>query len=131
MTEGATQSNVRTFTTTDLVRWSLQVAQGMTYLSSRNVLHGDLAARNILLCSNNIVKICDFGLARSVYKRENYHKKSEVKAIISIIVFIKICIKNGYAILFHRLLCHSNGWLLNRSKIMYSVHTQMYGHLEL
>lgn len=75
--EIAGHSNGRLFTTTDLIRWSLQVAQGMTYLSSRNVLHGDLAARNILLCSNNVVKICDFGLARSVYKRENYHKTSE------------------------------------------------------
>ncbi|XP_055303679.1 macrophage colony-stimulating factor 1 receptor 1-like [Sitodiplosis mosellana] len=75
--ENAAQSNARTFTTTDLIRWSLQVAQGMMYLSSRNVLHGDLAARNILLCSNNVVKICDFGLARSVYKREEYIKKSQ------------------------------------------------------
>lgn len=100
MTEGATQSNVRKFTTTDLIRWSLQVAQGMTYLSSRNVLHGDLAARNILLCSNNIVKICDFGLARSVYKRENYYKKSEVKSITPIFDSIEMEIKNCFTFYF-------------------------------
>lgn len=46
----------------------------MDYLSSKKVLHGDLAARNILLCENNVVKICDFGLARSLYKDENYQK---------------------------------------------------------
>lgn len=75
------KSNVHTFSTTDLICWSLQVAQGMTYLTSRNVLHGDLAARNILLCNNNVVKICDFGLARSLYKRPEYRKKSEVKIL--------------------------------------------------
>jgi serine/threonine protein kinase len=42
------------------------------------VLHGDLAARNILLADDNVVKICDFGLARSMYKSDNYRKKSAV-----------------------------------------------------
>lgn len=41
------------------------------------VLHGDLAARNILLCENNVVKICDFGLARSVQQECNYKKTSD------------------------------------------------------
>lgn len=68
---------VRTVTTTDLVCWSFQIARGMDYLASKKVLHGDLAARNILLCENNVVKICDFGLARSMYKSDNYKKKGE------------------------------------------------------
>ncbi|XP_030080356.1 vascular endothelial growth factor receptor 1 isoform X3 [Drosophila hydei] len=62
--------------TTDLISWAFQVARGMDYLSSKKVLHGDLAARNILLCEDNVVKICDFGLARSMYRGDNY-KKSE------------------------------------------------------
>ncbi|XP_054082940.1 mast/stem cell growth factor receptor Kit isoform X2 [Zeugodacus cucurbitae] len=66
-----------TVTTTHLVSWAFQVARAMDYLSSRKVLHGDLAARNILLCENNVVKICDFGLARSMYKSENYKKQGE------------------------------------------------------
>lgn len=67
----------RSVCTSDLVCWSFQVARGMDYLSSRKVLHGDLAARNILLAEDNIVKICDFGLARSMYKNDNYKKKGE------------------------------------------------------
>uniref|UniRef100_W4VRJ9 Protein tyrosine kinase n=1 Tax=Corethrella appendiculata TaxID=1370023 RepID=W4VRJ9_9DIPT len=67
----------RSVNTTDLVSWAAQVASGMEYLSSKKVLHGDLAARNILLCDNNVVKICDFGLARSMYKNDNYKKESK------------------------------------------------------
>lgn len=67
-----------TITTTDLVCWSFQVARGMAYLASRGVLHGDLAARNILLCSDKVVKICDFGLSRSLRPEEDYQKESDV-----------------------------------------------------
>lgn len=69
----------RSFSTTDLLQWALQIVHGMQHLESRNILHGDLAARNILLCDNNVVKICDFGLARSVYKTGIYWKKEEVR----------------------------------------------------
>lgn len=36
-----------------------------------------MAARNILLAENNIVKICDFGLAKTMYKDGNYKKKGD------------------------------------------------------
>lgn len=42
------------------------------------MLHGDLAARNVLLAEDNIVKICDFGLARSIYKNDEYKKQENV-----------------------------------------------------
>lgn len=42
------------------------------------VLHGDLACRNVLLHEDNVVKICDFGLAKEMYKDYKYKKKSEV-----------------------------------------------------
>lgn len=48
----------------------------MNYLASRNVLHGDLAARNVFLCDDNVVKIGDFGLAKSLYKSEHYMRTS-------------------------------------------------------
>ena len=41
------------------------------------VVHGDLAARNILLTHNNLVKICDFGLAKTVYNDPDYKRNSK------------------------------------------------------
>ncbi|XP_018563792.1 vascular endothelial growth factor receptor 1 isoform X2 [Anoplophora glabripennis] len=67
----------KTICTKDLLTWSFQVARGMGYLASRKVLHGDLAARNILLTNDNVVKICDFGLSRSTYKNMNYKKQCD------------------------------------------------------
>ncbi|XP_047004974.1 vascular endothelial growth factor receptor 3 isoform X4 [Schistocerca americana] len=74
---GDYKGNVRPICTCDLLCWAFQVAKGMEYLASRKVLHGDLAARNILLADENVVKICDFGLAKSMYKSNNYKKKGD------------------------------------------------------
>ena len=40
----------------------------MEFLSNRNIYHGDLAARNILLTDSLIAKISDFGLSRRLYQ---------------------------------------------------------------
>ncbi|XP_070688229.1 vascular endothelial growth factor receptor 2 isoform X2 [Pempheris klunzingeri] len=63
----------------DLISYSFQVAKGMDFLSSRKCIHRDLAARNILLSENNVVKICDFGLARDVYKDPDYVRKGDAR----------------------------------------------------
>ncbi|GLH01086.1 Tyrosine-protein kinase receptor torso, partial [Gryllus bimaculatus] len=72
-----TRAPSRVLCTADLLSWAYQVACGMQYLAQRKVLHGDLAARNVLLARDGIVKICDFGLARSMYKSDTYKKKGD------------------------------------------------------
>lgn len=67
-------SQMEKLTTSTLVCWAFQIARGMEYLASRRVVHGDLAARNVLLTDNNIVKICDFGLAKNIYNNPEYKK---------------------------------------------------------
>ena len=55
-----------TVTTRHLLSWSFQIAKGMEYLASKRIVHGDLAARNILLDAKGIVKISDFGLSKVI-----------------------------------------------------------------
>lgn len=66
-------------TRNNLASWSYQIAQGMQFLASQKIVHGNLGARAILLAEGNIAKISDFGLARSMYKTETYIAEKEVQ----------------------------------------------------
>uniref|UniRef100_A0A4W3J9S3 receptor protein-tyrosine kinase n=1 Tax=Callorhinchus milii TaxID=7868 RepID=A0A4W3J9S3_CALMI len=52
------------FTVIQLVGMLRGIASGMKYLSDMNYVHRDLAARNILVNSNFVCKVSDFGLSR-------------------------------------------------------------------
>ena len=39
----------------------------MEFLSERNIYHGDLAARNVLLTDQLVAKVSDFGLSKRLY----------------------------------------------------------------
>ena len=76
----ATASNV-SLSTRDLISWSLQIARVMDYLVSKKVLHGDLAARNVLLADDSVAKVADFGLARQLYQDYDYKKQGRVSQL--------------------------------------------------
>ncbi|XP_026067878.1 ephrin type-B receptor 3-like isoform X6 [Carassius auratus] len=68
MENGALDSFLRLndgqFTVIQLVGMLRGIASGMKYLSDMNYVHRDLAARNILVNSNLVCKVSDFGLSR-------------------------------------------------------------------
>ena len=39
----------------------------MEFLGERNIYHGDLAARNVLLTEDLVAKVADFGLSKRLY----------------------------------------------------------------
>ncbi|RWS20847.1 hypothetical protein B4U80_11147 [Leptotrombidium deliense] len=45
-----------------------QIVEALKYLRLKNVAHRDIKPDNILLDVNNVVKLCDFGLARQMLK---------------------------------------------------------------
>jgi proto-oncogene tyrosine-protein kinase Ret len=49
-----------------LVSFAWQISNGLQYLASLGHIHRDIAARNILLDKNNVCKVSDFGLCRTV-----------------------------------------------------------------
>ncbi|XP_074068753.1 macrophage colony-stimulating factor 1 receptor [Macrotis lagotis] len=63
----------------DLLRFSSQVAQGMAFLASKNCIHRDVAARNVLVTSRRVAKIGDFGLARDIMNDTNYVVKGNAR----------------------------------------------------
>ncbi|XP_077169698.1 ephrin type-B receptor 4 [Paroedura picta] len=58
------RSNDGQFTPIQLVGMLRGIASGMRYLSDMSYVHRDLAARNILVNSNLVCKVSDFGLSR-------------------------------------------------------------------
>ncbi|MEJ1283081.1 hypothetical protein NN561_014046 [Cricetulus griseus] len=60
----AFQKHDAQFTVIQLVGMLRGIASGMKYLSDMGYVHRDLAARNILINSNLVCKVSDFGLSR-------------------------------------------------------------------
>ena len=61
-----------------IVEKAIEIAAGMNYLAEQSVVHGDLAARNVLVTKNLTCKISDFGLSKALYygyyrKKNNGH----------------------------------------------------------
>lgn len=49
----------------EIKSFAFQMLRGIYYIHIRGILHRDLKPQNILISSNGVLKIADFGLARS------------------------------------------------------------------
>lgn len=65
-----------------LLRFMVDIAEGMDYLSSQGFLHRDLAARNCMLGNDLKVCVADFGLSRQIYDNNYYRQKEAIRVPI-------------------------------------------------
>ncbi|XP_039603172.1 receptor tyrosine-protein kinase erbB-3a isoform X2 [Polypterus senegalus] len=62
-----------------LLNWCVQIAKGMAYLEEQRLVHSNLAARNVLLKSDFIVQISDFGIADLLYPDDKKYFYNDIK----------------------------------------------------
>lgn len=65
----------------NLQRIIWHVADGMTYLFSQRIIHGDLATRNCLVSSDFRVKIADLGIGHDLYGGDYYDNGTQLLPI--------------------------------------------------
>ncbi|XP_034533077.1 tyrosine-protein kinase Mer-like isoform X2 [Notolabrus celidotus] len=65
-----------------LLRFMVDIAAGMEYLSSQGFLHRDLAARNCMLGDDLHVCVADFGLSKRIYSSNYYRQRAAVRVPI-------------------------------------------------
>ena len=67
-----------------LIKWVYDIAKGMEYLISKKIMHGDLAARNVMLSESPmknghiVAMVADFGLSKNFYGNVMYEKSSRL-----------------------------------------------------
>ncbi|XP_043119440.1 protein-tyrosine kinase 2-beta isoform X2 [Puntigrus tetrazona] len=67
--------NMHKLTTVTLILYSLQISKALAYLEGVNMVHRDIAVRNVLVAKADCVKLGDFGLSRYI-EEEEYYKAS-------------------------------------------------------
>uniref|UniRef100_A0A8C8EN91 Receptor protein-tyrosine kinase n=1 Tax=Oncorhynchus tshawytscha TaxID=74940 RepID=A0A8C8EN91_ONCTS len=65
-----------------LLNWCVQIAKGMYYLQEHMMVHRNLAARNVLLKSDYMVQISDYGITDLLYPDDKKYFYNEVKTAI-------------------------------------------------
>eukprot|EP00398_MALV-I-01_sp_L67-1_P000166 gene166-30_t len=62
----------KTWSKAFIVRWFAMIVSGLTYLHSHQIMHIDIKPGNILVATDFVLKIADFGLARQMEGSELY-----------------------------------------------------------
>lgn len=73
--ENYLKDNQNKLTNVTLILYSLQISKALAYLEGVNMVHRDIAVRNVLVAKVDCVKLGDFGLSRYI-EEEEYYKAS-------------------------------------------------------
>ena len=71
------QSNSTRLNLSTLILFSYQLSTALSYLESKNFVHRDIAARNVLVSAQDCVKLADFGLSRLI-ESDTYYKVQNI-----------------------------------------------------
>ena len=57
------------FTTDEILRYIAQITLALMVMHSKNILHRNIKAQNILVCKNDILKLDEFGILKQMDAR--------------------------------------------------------------
>lgn len=75
---GESQENLKS---KDLLQFSLDIVEGLLYLSQNNFVHRDVATRNMLVSHQKAIKISDFGLSRKIYGGKEFYQQGGISML--------------------------------------------------
>ncbi|XP_078658347.1 fibroblast growth factor receptor 1-A-like [Branchiostoma floridae x Branchiostoma belcheri] len=74
------RDDIYNFEVKQMYQVARQIARGMDHISRSRYIHGDLAARNVLVGEELKVKISDFGMAEDIYTR-GYRRQDRLQRV--------------------------------------------------
>uniref|UniRef100_A0A914VZJ9 Protein kinase domain-containing protein n=1 Tax=Plectus sambesii TaxID=2011161 RepID=A0A914VZJ9_9BILA len=82
-------------TTSDLLWFALQIARAMQFLTAMNVMHRDIAVRNVLLKLDYTLKVADFGLSRKLKENDDAYYVGNMGTALPIRYIAPESLKSG------------------------------------
>eukprot|EP00903_Cladosiphon_okamuranus_P018574 g17097.t1 len=71
-----------------------QIVQGLSFLHLQNIVHGDIKPQNLLVGSDNVAKIADFGISKFV---QGSHQRLQEQAGTPTFMSPELCCGEGYS----------------------------------